>query len=85
MDNKITIIKILNGQKPIDYLDKSLNSGDEYYYSISKEDTLVVSSHNGLECNVVFVIFEKTTQRKEMISYLFTLVVEIYVKKIHGG
>jgi len=70
MDNKITIIKILNGQKPIDYLDKSLNSGDEYYYSISKEDTLVVSSHNGLECNVVFVIFEKndTEKRDDILS-----------------
>lgn len=66
MDSKIIIVRMKSTlTDAIGYLEQSLNTQIERFYSVNEEDTPVVSANNGLQCMVAFVVFEPDDIHKQ--------------------
>ncbi len=66
MNSKIIIVRIKNSLiEAINYLNRSLETNSEQYYSVNEDDTPVVSLNDGLTCIVAFVVFESCEVEKK--------------------
>lgn len=66
LDSKIIIVRMKSTlTDAIGYLEQSLNTQIERFYSVNEEDTPVVSANNGLQCMVAFVVFEPDDIHKQ--------------------
>lgn len=66
MAEEIIIVKILDSQNDmIARIQASLNENVEKFYGVSGEDISLVSNHNDLECNIVFVVFEQDNDKRQ--------------------